>query len=281
LMVLAPPVPGIAFTTRLAGNLRGGGSDAAQVAANRRAVSQALGIPAGWSTARQVHGRKVHCAGGGGAGVPEADALVVRESNRPIAVFVADCVPIALSGDGVAAAIHAGWRGLCAGVIEAAVAAARPDGARGGTTPPDKTRGGTTPPDKTRGGTTPPDKTRGGTTPPDKTRGGTTPPGESGTGELWAWIGPCIGPCCFEVGPEVPEEFAAGHPSAPDCSVVVGGSLHFELRVASAAVLEACGVTVAGGLDVPCTRCDPRFFSHRRDGTAARQALVTWVGGNR
>jgi YfiH family protein len=147
-----------------------------------------------------------------------------------VAVLVADCVPIALAGAGVAAAIHAGWRGICAGVIEAAVETADPGGSAGG---------------------------------------------------LSAWIGPCIGPCCFEVGPEVPEQFAAGHPWAPDCSVRVAGSLHFDLRMASAAVLEDRGVAVAGGLDVPCTRCDPRFFSHRRDGTPHRQALVTWVGGGR
>ena len=234
LMVMAPPVPGIAFTTRQAGNLRGSsGGDAAQVAANRRAVSAALGIPAIWTTARQVHGREVLCAGERAAEAPAADAILVRGPNLPVAVLVADCVPIALAGAGVAAAIHAGWRGLCAGVIEAAVARAHPDG------------------------------------------------DAADTGGLSAWIGPCIGPCCFEVGPEVPAHFAAGHPGAPDCSVQVGSSLHFDLRRASAAVLEACGVTVAGEFDVPCTRCDPRFFSHRRDGTFDRQALVTWVGGRR
>jgi YfiH family protein len=159
--------------------------------------------------------------------VPEADAIVVRAPHRPAAVLVADCVPIALSGPGVAAAVHAGWRGLCAGVIEAAVATA--GAARG----------------------------------------------------FSAWIGPCIGPCCYEVGAEVPEQFARGHRSAPDCCERVGGALHFDLRRAAAAVLEACGVAVAGDLDVPCTCCDPRFFSHRRDGTLDRQALLTWVEATR
>lgn len=227
LMVLAPPVPGIVFTTRQAGNMRSGSPEAA---ARRRAVSEALGIPSEWATANQVHGRAVLCAGEGG-GPPDADAVVVREPNRPVAVLVADCVPIALAGVGVAAAVHAGWRGLCGGVIEAAVAAADPS--------------------------------------------------LSEALNLTAWIGPCIGPCCFEVGPEVPEQFAAGHPGAPDCSVNVDGSLHFDLRRASAAVLKSSGVAVNGGVDVPCTRCDPRFFSHRRDGTHDRQALVTWVAGDR
>lgn len=227
LMVLVPPAPGIAFTTRLAGNLSLSAGDPAMAAANRRAVSEALGIPDDWATARQVHGRGVVCADVAGAQPPEADAIVVREPDRPAAVLVADCVPIALSGPGVAAAVHAGWRGLCAGVIEAAVATA---GAAGG---------------------------------------------------LSAWIGPCIGPCCFEVGAEVPEQFALTHPDAPDCCEGSGRveTLHFDLRRAAAALLEACGVEVAGDLDVPCTCCDPRFFSHRSDGTLQRQALVTWVEG--
>jgi YfiH family protein len=223
LMVLVPPAPGIAFTTRLAGNLSLSTGDPGRAAANRTAVSEALGIPKEWVTARQVHGRGVVCADVAGVQPQEADAVVVREPHRPAAVLVADCVPIALSGPGVAVAVHAGWRGLCAGVIEAAVATAGPS------------------------------------------------PG------LSAWIGPCIGPCCFEVGAEVPEQFAARHPAAQDCRERVDGTLRFDLRRAAAAVLGACGVEVAGGLDVPCTCCDPRFFSHRRDGRLDRQALVTWV----
>jgi YfiH family protein len=227
LTVLVPPASGIAFTSRLAGNLSLSTGDPGSAAGNRRAVSKALGIPVEWATVRQVHGRGVVCADVTGARLPEADAVVVREPDRPAAVLVADCVPIALSGPGVAAAVHAGWRGLCAGVIEAAVATAAPS---------------------------------------------------SG---LSAWIGPCIGPCCFEVGAEVPEQFAAGHPAAPDCCEQVAGRLHFDLPKAAASVLEACGVEVSGALDVPCTRCDPRFFSHRRDGTLERQALITWVEGAR
>ena len=78
----------------------------------------------------------------------------------------------------------------------------------------------------------------------------------------------------------MPEQFAATHPNAPDCREG-GGRTHFDLRRAAAAVLGACGVEVAGALDVPCTCCDPRFFSHRRDGTLERQALVTWREGAR
>jgi len=231
-MVLISPTPGIAFTTGLAGDLSLSSGDPATAEANRASVSSVLGISREWATARQVHGRRVVCAGTPGAEVPEADAVVVRQPGRPAAVLVADCVPIALSGPGVAAAVHAGWRGLCAGVIEAAVAAAEPS--------------------------------------------------QTSPGGLSAWIGPCIGPCCFEVGPEVPEQFALTHPDAPDCRELVGDrKLTFDLRRAAAAVLEACGVKVAGGVDAPCTCCDPGFFSYRRDGTRKRQALITWVEGVR
>src|SRR5260370_41041542 len=125
LMVLISPALGIAFTTGLAGDLSLSGGDPA-AKANRASVSDMLGIPRAWATARQVHGRSVVCAGAPGAQVPEADAVVVRQPRRPAAALVAACVPPALSGPGVAAAVHAGWRGLCAGVIEAAVAAADP-----------------------------------------------------------------------------------------------------------------------------------------------------------
>lgn len=75
----------------------------------------------------QVHGALVHRAGAGpeGAELPRADALV---SNRPgdlLRVVSADCVPILVSAaeGSEVAALHAGWRGLLAGVIPATLAA--------------------------------------------------------------------------------------------------------------------------------------------------------------
>jgi hypothetical protein len=73
----------------------------------------------------QVHGREVACVEAGKAFDTgrKADALVSRDSQRVISVRTADCVPVLLcSGDGrIVAAVHAGWRGIVAGVIPAAV----------------------------------------------------------------------------------------------------------------------------------------------------------------
>jgi YfiH family protein len=60
----------------------------------------------------------------------EADALVSTSRSVALAVLTADCAPIALaSPEGVFAAVHAGWRGLCRGVVAAAVDAMREQGA--------------------------------------------------------------------------------------------------------------------------------------------------------
>jgi YfiH family protein len=63
--------------------------------------------------------------GGSPEPLAPADAVVTRTAGRVCAVQVADCLPVLLaSRDGVAVgAAHAGWRGLAAGVLEAAVRA--------------------------------------------------------------------------------------------------------------------------------------------------------------
>ena len=76
----------------------------------------------------QVHGTRVahseHCVP---PNAPEADAIVSDESGVAIGVVTADCVPILVAARGgrAVAAVHAGWRGLAAGVIAASVAALR------------------------------------------------------------------------------------------------------------------------------------------------------------
>jgi len=78
---------------------------------------------------RQVHGVAVvsaeQCAGNDPA--PEADAVVSEAVGVRIAVVTADCLPILLAGDRgrAVAAIHAGWRGLASGVVDAGLTALR------------------------------------------------------------------------------------------------------------------------------------------------------------
>jgi polyphenol oxidase len=72
----------------------------------------------------QVHGTVVVDAASASPGAA-ADASHAREKNIVCAVMAADCMPVLLAHDGgeAVAVAHAGWRGLCAGVIEASVAA--------------------------------------------------------------------------------------------------------------------------------------------------------------
>ena len=88
-------------------------------------------LPAEPRFLNQVHGAAVVRWEGINAGEsPDADAIVSAEPQSLCVVRTADCLPVLLSSrDGAeVAAIHAGWRGLVAGVIEAAVEAlqARP-----------------------------------------------------------------------------------------------------------------------------------------------------------
>lgn len=107
----------------------GRGDDPAAVAENRRRIGAGLGgraaDPETWTCLHQVHGAAVYVetAGRGGeaAGIT-ADASVSTDPGAVLAILTADCAPVALVGPGVVGAVHAGWRGLAAGVVEAAVA---------------------------------------------------------------------------------------------------------------------------------------------------------------
>lgn len=79
-------------------------------------------LPLAW--AKQVHSATVLPAAAGSCG--EGDALVSGDPGLALAVATADCVPVLLAGPAGVAAVHAGWRGLAAGVLPAAVRAATP-----------------------------------------------------------------------------------------------------------------------------------------------------------
>ncbi|MGH9102397.1 MAG: polyphenol oxidase family protein [Acidimicrobiales bacterium] len=98
---------------------------------SRRARQRAV-LDRPWSVARQVHGAAVAVIDGPGQAGGEADALVSSRDDVALAVLGADCATVALASEqGVLAAVHSGWRGLVAGVIEAAVQAMRSLGAAG------------------------------------------------------------------------------------------------------------------------------------------------------
>lgn len=78
-------------------------------------------VAAPWTWLRQAHGVDVavvvspgHLAG------CVADAAVTAMSGAVLSVQVADCAPVLLIGEGAVGVVHAGWRGLVAGVVEAA-----------------------------------------------------------------------------------------------------------------------------------------------------------------
>ncbi len=100
---------------------------AANVAENRRRALTAIGAGAAeLATARQVHGTAVvHAARPLSDERPAADGLISTDPGLAVGVLTADCAPVlvATRDGGVVAAIHAGWRGALAGVVEAAVAA--------------------------------------------------------------------------------------------------------------------------------------------------------------
>ena len=97
------------------------GDDAAAVARNRERLRGALPADPVWL--QQVHGTEVVEAESAPV-LARADAAVARTRHVVCAVLTADCVPVLLAerGGNAVAVAHAGWRGLVAGVIEAAVA---------------------------------------------------------------------------------------------------------------------------------------------------------------
>ncbi|MFO7549425.1 MAG: polyphenol oxidase family protein [Acidimicrobiia bacterium] len=90
---------------------------------------------------------------------------------------------------------------------------------------------------------------------------------DAGIEPLRAAVGPSIGACCYEVGPEVVAAFPGhiGH--------TTWGSPSVDLWGVAAAQLEPIPVWMAGR----CTRHEPGCFSHRADGTGHRMAAIGWL----
>lgn len=105
-----------------------GSSDQAEaVSINRARVADALGVaPDRLVSLHQVHSADVVTLTGPPTGdLPRADALVTARPGLALTVLTADCQPVLLADPqaGVIGAVHAGWRGALAGVLEATVAA--------------------------------------------------------------------------------------------------------------------------------------------------------------
>ena len=184
------------------------GDDVERVDENRRRLCAEVGADVErLALNRQVHSAAVHRAEAGARGEP-GDGLWTDEPGLPILAMTADCLPIALvrggGGPPAAAVLHAGWRGLLAGIVAEGVAALG--------------------------------------------------------GRVRAAVGPAIGPCCYEVGREVAEPFAA----AFGADVLVDANL--DLWASAERALRAAGVDEVARHDL-CTACAPElFFSHRRTG---------------
>jgi len=178
--------------------------------------------PEAVSNVTQVHGARVHIVDSWAAPA-EGDALWTAVSGVTVAVRVADCVPILLYDPHVpaVAAVHAGWRGTVAGIVDATLE----EGKRALGVEPSR---------------------------------------------LYAAIGPAIGVCCFEVGPEVVEGLLELGLREEDFGKVMGprGRPLIDLRGANKELLRRAGVPeenieLVGG----CTFCHPRLYeSYRRDG---------------
>src|SRR5437764_2609084 len=140
---LEPELPGAraAFSTRLGGVSEGAfeslnlgrltGDRVEDVRENRRRLAGAIGVdPELVLIGRQVHGAGVIRHSGPteprayahpAPGLPEVDGHATDRPGLAPLVFVADCLPVALSGPRGVAMIHCGWRGLAGGIVERGV----------------------------------------------------------------------------------------------------------------------------------------------------------------
>ena len=167
-------------------------------------------------TLRQIHSDRVLNARSLKDREAEGDALITDEIGKSIGVRTADCVAILLLDcqKRAIAAIHAGWRGTAARLIEHAIEDMR------------------------------------------KSFG-------ANPADMYAAIGPCIRGCCYEVGAEVEEQFAAFFPDWAPAT----GKRKVDLPEANRRQMQAAGLNAHRIFDCClCTTCQtPQFFSYRRE----------------
>ena len=112
--------------------------DGANVDENRERLAAAAGLPRErFIYGRQVHGTVVRRATeppGPARSAAAEDGQATALEGAAALVFVADCLPVMVAGDGAVAALHCGWRGLAGGILAEGVAALRELGATGALT---------------------------------------------------------------------------------------------------------------------------------------------------
>jgi len=204
------------------------GDSPEHVVVNRQHLAELAGLPAAPHWLEQVHGTDVAQLTRQTPSLPAliADAAYSCEPGVVCAAMTADCLPVLFcnqAGDEVAAA-HAGWRGLCAGVLENTVSRF--------------------------------------VSSPDK---------------IMAWLGPAIGPSCFEVGGEVRDAFVALDPASSVAFTSAGSKFMADIYQLARLRLQAVGVSAIYGGEY-CTVTDSdKFYSYRRDGLTGRLASLIWL----
>ena len=125
------------FTTRRGGVAAGayasldlaigdGGHDDDAVQENYRRVAALVGVPRDHIVqGRQVHEAVVARVTGPHPIAEGVDGHATAAPGLALLVLTADCLPVALAADGAVAMLHAGWRGLAAGILAEGVRALR------------------------------------------------------------------------------------------------------------------------------------------------------------
>jgi len=209
------------------------GDDTDRARQNRQIIREMLDLPSEPVWLDQIHSnRAVKAANppypplqkGGRGDLQQADASYTNESGVVCAVMTADCLPLLVcSADGAqVAAIHAGWRGLLAGVISNTVVAMQQR-------------------------------------------------------NLLVWLGPAIGPDCFEVGTEVRDAFLEKYAEFNNAFKEKSNDKWLaDIYLLARIELAALGITkVYGGTNCTFTEHE-RFYSYRRDIQTGRMATLIW-----
>ncbi len=99
--------------------------------------------------------------------------------------------------------------------------------------------------------------------------------------DIWAGVGPTIGPCCYDVGADVAEKIAGACPAGAKAVHHVNGQIRADLPTAVEAQLRAAGVKRIEQADL-CTSCRvDEFFSHRAENgrTGRFGVVIGWEHG--